>query len=75
MSKKYEYDEKIYCEDDLSEEIENYGGGLYDLFFALSKAGEASEVTYYYNPNNPDDYYEDIDELIENEFDDLEVER
>lgn len=33
MSKKYEYDEKIYCDDDLSEEIENYGGDLYDLFF------------------------------------------
>lgn len=31
MNKRYEYDEKIYCEDDLSEEIDNYGGDLYDL--------------------------------------------
>lgn len=32
MNKKYEYNGNIYCEDDLSEEIYNYGGDLDDLF-------------------------------------------
>lgn len=31
MNKKYEYGGLIYCEDDLSEEIDNYGGDLYPL--------------------------------------------
>lgn len=35
MNKKYEYNGNIYCEDDLSEEIYNYGGDLDDLFFDL----------------------------------------
>lgn len=35
MNKRYEYDGLIYCEDDLSEEIDNYGGDLYELFVAL----------------------------------------
>lgn len=74
MSKKYEYDEKIYCDDDLSEEIENYGGDLYDLFFLLRNNGEASEVTYYFISGDPENYYEDIDKFIENEFGELEVE-
>ena len=30
MNKKYEYNGNIYCEDDLSEEIYNYGGDLYE---------------------------------------------
>lgn len=33
--KKYEYNGKIYCEEDLSCEIDNYGGDLYALYFAL----------------------------------------
>lgn len=35
MNKRYEYYGKIYCEDDLSESIDNYGGNLYDLFLLL----------------------------------------
>ena len=31
MNEKYEYNGNIYCEDDLSDEIYNYGGDLDDL--------------------------------------------
>ena len=52
MKKRYEYKGKTYCEDDLSEEIgELYGGGLYDLYWELKKAGEADETKQYYGGN------------------------
>lgn len=35
MNKRYEHGGLIYCEDDLDEEIDNYGGSLYDLFVSL----------------------------------------
>lgn len=38
MNKKYEYNGNIYCEDDLSEEIDNYGGDLYDLYWSLKES-------------------------------------
>ena len=73
--KKYEYNGKIYCEDDLSCEIDNYGGSLCDLYFALKEEGKAHENTVYYKePESSDDYYESPEELIEAEFSDLEVE-
>lgn len=31
MNKKYEYNGQIYCKDDLSNQIDNYGGDLYPL--------------------------------------------
>ena len=48
MNKRYEYGGLIYCEDDLSEEIDNYGGSLYDLFYNLESDGRAgyAEVSY-----------------------------
>ena len=73
MNKRYKYNGKIYCDDNLSEEIENYGGDLYDLFFSLRNNGEASEVTYYYSPYNPENYYDSIEELMENEYEEFEV--
>lgn len=72
MNKRYEYDGKIYCEDDLSEEIDNYGGDLYELFSALSHDDLANEVTYYYVTDGTNDY-DTYEELIESEFSDLEV--
>jgi hypothetical protein len=48
MKKKYEYGGLIYCEDDLSEEIDNYGGSLFDLYWNLKEAGMVDEITYYY---------------------------
>lgn len=72
MNKRYEYGGLIYCEDDLSEEIDNYGGALYDLFYNLESDGRAgcTEVYYRKESNEP---YEDYEDLIESEFSDLEV--
>lgn len=73
MNKKYEYNGKIYCENDLSLEIDNYGGDLYDLYLALSHDDLANDVTYYYVTDGTNDY-ESYEELIESEFSELEVE-
>ena len=72
MNKKYEYDEKIYCEDDLSEEIDNYGGNLYDLFISLESDGKAGSTFVYYAKESSEPY-EDYEDLIESEFSGLEV--
>ena len=73
MNKKYEYCGKIYCKDDLSEEIDNYGGDLYDLFLTLESDGKAGCVKIYYRKET-DEPYEDYEDLIETEFIELEVE-
>lgn len=72
MNKRYEYCGLIYCEDDLSEEIDNYGGSLYDLFYNLESDGRAgyAEVYYKKESNEP---YESYEDLIEAEFSELEV--
>ncbi len=72
MNKKYEYDGKIYCEDDLSEEIDNYGGNLYDLFISLESDGKAGSTFVYYSKESSEPY-EDYEDLIESEFSELEV--
>ena len=72
MDKKYEYDGKIYCEDDLSEEIDNYGGALYDLFSRLESDGRAGCTEVYYKKESSEPY-EDYEDLIESEFSELEV--
>ena len=71
--KKYEYKGKIYCKEDLSCNIDNYGGDLYDLFYELEEENEVGECTYYYSQDKHE-YYESIAELIEGSFDFLEVE-
>lgn len=70
MSERYEYNGKIYCEEDLSEEIENYNGDLYDLYSELRKDRLVSEETLYYSDAFPENPYED---LIKDVFSDLEV--
>ena len=72
MNKKYEYGGLIYCEDDLSLEIDNYGGDLYELYVALSRDDLVNDVTYYYVTDGTTDY-DTYDELIESEFSVLEV--
>lgn len=72
VNKRYEYDGKIYCKDNLSKEIDNYGGDLYDLYLALSHDHLANDVTYYYAMDGANDY-ENYYDLIELEFADLEV--
>ena len=73
MNKKYEYNGNIYCEDDLSEEIDNYGGDLYDLFLTLESDDKAGCEKIYYRKET-DEPYEDYEDLIESEFSELEVE-
>lgn len=72
MNKRYEYGQLIYCEDDLSEQIDNYGGDLRDLFLELERDGRAGYTEIYYasESNEP---YEDYEDLIESEFSELEV--
>lgn len=72
MNKRYEYGGLIYCEDDLSLEIDNYGGDLYELYFSLSHDYLVNNVTYYYVTDGTT-YYDTYEELIESEFSDLEV--
>lgn len=72
MNKKYEYCGKIYYKDDLSEEIDNYGGDLYDLFLTLESDGKAGHAKIYYRKET-DEPYEDYEDLIETEFIELEV--
>lgn len=72
MNKRYEYGGLIYCEDDLSLEIDNYGGDLYELYVALSHDDLVNDVTYYYVTDGTTDY-DTYEELIESEFSGLEV--
>lgn len=72
MNKRYEYGGLIYCEDDLSLEIDNYGGDLYKLYVALSHDDLVNDVTYYYVTDGTTDY-DTYEELIESEFSALEV--
>lgn len=72
MNKRYEYGGLIYCEDDLSLEIDNYGGDLYELYVALSHDNLVNDVTYYYVTDGTTDY-DTYEELIESEFSVLEV--
>jgi hypothetical protein len=72
MNKRYEYGGLIYCEDDLSLEIDNYGGDLYELYVALSHDDLVNDVTYYYVTDGTTDY-DTYEELIESEFSILEV--
>lgn len=71
--KKYEYGGMIYCDEDLSYEIDNYGGDLISLFIELKRHDNAQEITTYYCPQS-NAYYDSIDEFIEKECEDLEVE-
>lgn len=73
MNKKYEYNGMIYCEDDLSLEIDNYGGDLYDLYFELKRDRVVDECTYYYITDGATEAYDSAEELVEKEFSDLEV--
>lgn len=65
--KVYKYNNKIFCDKDISEHYENYGGDLWDLWFEVKKDSTYySEDTFYRADEN---YYEDYIDLIENEFD------
>lgn len=48
MNEKYEYNGMIYCEDDLSKEINNYGGDLEELYYDLLRNKRVEEFKGYY---------------------------
>lgn len=78
MNKRYEYCGFIYCDDDLSHEIKNYGGNLYDLFLLLEADDRAERKEMYcsrdvYDGEDGKYIYGDYRYLIESEFSDLEV--
>lgn len=73
MARIYEYKGKKYCEIDFSLKDENYAGDLYDFFWELRKDGIASDYTFYYCPEVPEEQYETAEELIENQFFDYQI--
>ena len=79
MDKIYEYNGKYYSNTDHSEDIadDKWGGDLYDLYFDCAHnkddRGILCEETYYYNAYNPEVQYADADELVEDFFEDCEV--
>ena len=68
--KIYEYDNRIYCEKDLSETDERYSGDLWDLFNELEKDHQATSYTIYSTAHG-ERAYDDPGKLIEEDFDDL----
>ena len=71
MSKIYEFKGKVYCEDDLSLERENYGGDLFWLFAALERNKLAYEQVTYIGKEY--DEYEDYEDLIDTECEDMVI--
>ena len=68
--KIYEYDNRLYCKEDLSETEERYAGDLWDLFNELEKDHQATSYTIY-SIEGGERAYDDIEELIAEEFDEL----
>lgn len=68
--RKFNYKDKVYCDEDLSEEIDNYGGNEYDLFWDMSKDRVVEEITYYYCPEL-DKHYDDIDTFLGDYFEEV----
>ena len=68
--KKYLFNGKVYCEEDLSEQIDNYGGDLGDLRWEMQDAGIIQEVTLFYCPDDVEtyDYFEDFLEQCSEEY-------
>lgn len=77
MNKRYEYNGMIYCKDDLSNQIDNYGGDLYELFSELEADDRAESVVMFRSIDKDGEsgeyIYESIRHCIEKEFSDLEV--
>ena len=76
MGKIYEYGDKIYCDEDLSEEYDNYYGDLYDLYWDASHGdlrGTLCDTTLYYSAYNPETIYDSAEELVEDFFDDCVI--
>mgnify|MGYP003300081917 CR=1 FL=1 len=53
MAKVYEFDDKHYCEEDISEIDELYAGDLDDLWEAMKGSGYFYEATFYCSDEYP----------------------
>lgn len=71
--KLYEYKGKIYCEEDISLENDDYVGDLYDLYLELKKDGKCNETTIYYTSTDCGKTYSEAEEMINEEFSDLVI--
>ena len=71
--KLYEYKGKIYCEEDISLENDNYEGDLYDLYWELKKDGKCNEETIYYTSSDNGITYSEPEEMVEEEFSHLVI--
>ena len=70
--KLYEYKGKIYCEEDISYENDDYAGDLYDLYWELRIDKKCNESTIYYSDYSCKTYSE-AEEMVEEEFSDLVI--
>ena len=75
-NERYEYKRLIYCEDDISDEFNNYGGNLLDLYYELRRDRKASEETKYYIIDDYfgrgyNCYYDREEELVEKNYEKL----
>lgn len=77
-NERYEYKGLIYCEEDISDEFNNYGGNFLDLYYELRRDRKVSEETrYYINSDYFNDvdncYYDSEEELVEKNYEKLGV--
>ena len=65
--KIYEYEGKIYADEDISEKCSRYEGGMYDLLLAMIQNGDLHECVTYWSPELAEgfeDEEEAVDEMI-----------
>lgn len=79
-NERYEYKGLIYCEDDISDEFNNYGGNLLDLYYELRRDRKVSEETKYYIIDDYFErgyncYYDREEELVEKNYERLGVKK
>lgn len=79
-NERYEYKGLIYCEYDISDELNNYGGDLFDLYYELRRDRKVSEETkYYINSDYFNDvdncYYDSEEKLVEKNYEKLGVKK
>lgn len=62
--KIYEYEGKIYSDEDISEKCSKYEGDLNDLLQAMIRNGDLQECIFYWSPDLAE-MYEDEDKAVE----------
>ena len=65
--KIYEYDGKIYADEDISEKCSMYEGDMYDLLLAMVRNGDLHENVTYWSPELAEGYEDEeeaVDEMI-----------